>query len=103
QTGHHQGSPDVRLGGGEALTIECPPRRRIPMTDLLLSKGDSAFARIATIPASLPGATGFSMWYWNPARRILARSSGPVSPVRAAAGVAPPRHGGSPRIWPMSQ
>src|SRR5437899_8501545 len=43
------------------------------------------------------------MWYWNPARRILARSSGPVSPVRAAAGGAPPRHGGRPRLGPKTQ
>ena len=57
--------------------------------------GDGAFrARSATTPASFSRATGFSMWYWNPARKILARCSGPVNPVRAAAGVAPPRSGG---------
>ena len=33
--------------------------------------------------------TGFATWYWNPARNTLARCSGPVYAVRAAAGVAP--------------
>jgi nucleotide-binding universal stress UspA family protein len=28
------------------------------------------------------------MWNWNPARMMLARCSGPVNPVSAAAGVA---------------
>src|SRR2546422_8511135 len=28
---------------------------------------------------------------WNPARKMLARCSGPMTPGRAAAGVAPPR------------
>ena len=30
------------------------------------------------------------MWYWNPACKMPARCSGPVNPVSAAAGVAPP-------------
>jgi Beta-lactamase len=60
-------------------------------------------ARIATTPASWRGATGFSRWYWNPARKMLARCSGPMTPVRAAAGVAPPRSGGRARTWRMSQ
>src|SRR5438094_666546 len=45
--------------------------------------------------------TGISTWYWNPARSTLARCSGPVYAVRAAAGVAPPRSGGSARTCPI--
>ena len=50
-------------------------------------------SKAASINAS--SAMGFSTWSWNPALRTLARCSGPVKAVRAAAGVIPPRSGGS--------
>src|SRR5438093_11812298 len=66
--------------------------------------GDCGFnARSATTPARCCRGTGFSTWYWHPARQVLARCSGPVNPVSAAAGVAPPRSGGRARTWLMSQ
>src|SRR2546425_12065396 len=58
-------------------------------------------AKIATTPVNSRKPTGISTWYWNPARSTLARCSGPVYAVRAAAGVAPPRSGGSARTCPI--
>ena len=37
-----------------------------------LGRGYSLRARIATTPTSSRAPTGFSTWYWNPARRMLA-------------------------------
>ena len=42
--------------------------------------GYSLRARIATTPTSSRAPIGFSMWYWKPARRMLARCSGPAKP-----------------------
>src|SRR2546425_1668000 len=58
-------------------------------------------ARRATTPTSWYTSTGFGMWNWKPARRT--RALAPVSPVRAAASVCPPRSGGSARTLLISE
>lgn len=84
--------------------IAQPPRGWLAGAAWWFRKGAYSFsARIATMPTSSRAPTGFSTWYWKPARSTLARCSGPVKAVRAAAGVAPPRSAGSARTWPISQ